>query len=739
MTTRHERENDAAGLRPGYSKLSAAGFWVLAFLACVVPNELALQDAAMPDLRFAGFFGTLAAVALIFALFGWLRPRLALVLTAAVVSIMLLVRFAFYGLAEFSGFGFTNDVFIHLEVESFRVAWEQYQGMILSLLAMLVLLVGIVTLLARRMARPSRLGSLAIAIPAAIVAVSCHQAMPEWMLAESAYVWYQPKRLDMPEDEQQRWRESGLVNVDLIRKADMTAELPAHPRNLILLYIESGGLPVIDSPKYPDLMPNLAALVRRHSLVPSIHASSYITIEGIVNSQCGTLFPFERDSESLTGLDGAAEEMPCLGDVLHEAGYRQSYLGGAGLSFAGKGNFLRAHGYDKRVGLREWAEQGLYQRPGTWGVSDADLFEQSLIELAALRQSGHPFNLTLLTIGTHLPGFSYAECAPYGSGDERFLNALHCSDQLIRRWLDRLESEGYMKDSLVVITGDHNVFPNPEMQRLFGKEAIADRRLPFIVLGDGAKVSSELDGAGVDLAPTILDLLEIRHDAQFALGRSLLRATSRRDYFVSRYIDIFKNSPVNPDDGPCSSIGAPSPPLNICDKNSLLTLLRIQNAAFSRPGVQLQCDRAERTRVIIPHSIEQPMHVLVDGIDQALRFSWLDRTLRESRPGFYMIAFDPRGKLLKRAFYPDIEDEAESAAPIWSDGVRAILAIWRSGDPSRRPPAWFDASGDAVPATAKLYAGPDEPALPLVRSETGNGSEFVLDRETCTHLIAPAG
>jgi hypothetical protein len=342
----------------------------------------------------------------------------------------------------------------------------------------------------------------------------------------------------------------------------------------------------------------------------------------------------------------------------------------------------------------------------------------------------------MLTIGTHLPGFAYAECAPYGAGKERFLNALHCTDQLIQRWLDRLEAEGYLKDSLVVITGDHNIFPNPEMQRLFGKDAVADRRLPFIVLGDGANVSSDLDGAGVDLAPTILDLLQVRHDAQFALGRSLLRPTSQRDYFVSRYIDILDNKPVDPDDGPCSTTSAPSPPLNICDKKSLLTLLRIQNAAYSSSAIRLRCDRAERTRIVMPDAIEQPMQLLVDGIDQTLRFSWLDRTLSEPKPGFYMIAFDAQGRLLERAFHPDTDNQMETVKPIGSKGVEAVLAVWRSGDPSRRPPAWFDAPTDTAPAAVRIFGPSGKAALPLERSETGTGSEFVLDRKTCTELIA---
>jgi len=53
--------------------------------------------------------------------------------------------------------------------------------------------------------------------------------------------------------------------------------------------------------------------------------SSYITIEGLTNSQCGTLFPFPRGSESMAGGSGLAERLACLGDVLAAAGYHQVY------------------------------------------------------------------------------------------------------------------------------------------------------------------------------------------------------------------------------------------------------------------------------------------------------------------------------------------------------------------------------------------------------------------------------
>src|SRR5690606_6294098 len=147
---------------------------------------------------------------------------------------------------------------------------------------------------------------------------------------------------------------------------------------------------------------------------------------------------------------------------------------------------------------------------GTWGVSDADLFEQATLELARLREEGGPFNLTLLTIGTHLPGFAYEECDAYGDGSRRFLNAVHCTDQLLHRWISRLEAEGQLDDSVLVITGDHHIFPSAEMRELFGDDIVYDRRLPLIVLGAAEIPPGLAPGAGYDLAPTVLDLLGVQ-------------------------------------------------------------------------------------------------------------------------------------------------------------------------------------------------------------------------------------
>ena len=83
-------------------------------------------------------------------------------------------------------------------------------------------------------------------------------------------------------------------------------------------------------------------------------------------------------SRGRTFLGGAT----CLGDILHANGYRSVFLGGADLSFSGKGTFLADHGYDSAFGRPEWERSG--ERKGAfneWGLFDGPLVRRARDEL----------------------------------------------------------------------------------------------------------------------------------------------------------------------------------------------------------------------------------------------------------------------------------------------------------------------------------------------------------------------
>lgn len=683
------------------------------------------------------------AITGLFVASSWLarRARRSWAVAAAIVIIVLFfIRMLFAGIVRFAGRDFDAGFFVHLEPESVAVAWAQYRYLfVLCGLGILALIGGLV-LLSSKVSLPSPRQALALGAVCLVVLGISYASTPEWHLAAATRDWFKPKQLSLPNGRMQVWRKSPLVNTDPVTKQSLWAR-PGNPaKNLIFLYIESGGLGLITSNKHPGLMPNMQRLVQQHGFLPFIWASSYVTIEGEANTQCGTLLPFEHGSDSMAGFDNMVEQLPCLGDVLHAAGYQQSYLGGAGKSFAGKGRFLAEHGYDKVMGLHDWQAIGLDQRPGTWGLSDVDLFDQSLKELKRLKASGKPFNLTMLTIGTHLPGFSYKECTPWKDGSERFLNAVSCTDQLIGKWVRDLESGGWLDaDTVLVITGDHNFFPSPEMKRLFGDQAVNHRVLPLVVIGKDLPPPKQKEGAGFDIAPTVLDLLGVSTNARFAMGRSLLRDNRPIEYFPSRYIDIYGDQPWDFDDpfdcDPSNTARIPGrQPLSRCERDELATILRRQARAYSAPPVRMRCNAAQPVYVEMPDDSDADLDFRVSGQQQAGRFTWLERPVDKHKPGLYLLALDADGTLLWRKYAPPDQVAKTFAQRPDLAGAAVLVAAWRPGDGPSRLPDWIPAPAAPDHAGAWLFkVGADSLPRPLARVMDGHA--LVMDHATCKALI----
>lgn len=632
------------------------------------------------------------------------RP-LAIVIIAGAISSVFMIRMMHLGVVQFSGTGFSANFFFHLGSDAIRVAAREFSAlfMITTLGAVVLIITSLLGVFRFRSAAHIKFAATLMTMTA-LTLVGLRFQLPEYQLVEGWARWKAPVLQPLNESDMERWRQAEFITIDLVSKDDLRATHSQTPLNLIIVYLESVGLSLLQSEQWPALMPNLSELHKRHGLSEAFNASGFITIEGFVNSQCGTLFPFERGSDSLAGSDGLAERMACLGDVLASAGYRQSYLGGAELSFAGKGKFLNEHGFDTTLGINHWRSVGLTERKGTWGLSDADLFEQSLDEIQKLRNVGEPYNLTLLTIGTHLPGYRYEECARYQHSDAKFLQALHCTDQLVAQWLEELRFLGVMDDTLVLLTADHQAFPNHDMKTLFGDDAISDKRLPFIAMGAGVPKKFLSAGAQYDFAPTVLDMLDISHNAQFSLGRSLL-SRKERSFFVSRFSQVIDGKTLPASVQGCSN-DIPAAPLDHCERQQLSSLLQAQIDGMSENKVEFACHQEDILGVFFPQNKEEPLSIVIDGKEQIDRFTWNSRPIAPSSPGLFLIHIDEqKSRVVSRNFVPagKITDEAKRTLPSLLENER-VVAIWRATDLGDIRPTWLGEDGSSQ-ALALLTPG----------------------------------
>lgn len=256
----------------------------------------------------------------------------------------------------------------------------------------------------------------------------------------------------------------------------------------------------------------------------------------------------------------------CIGDLLHAAGYRQRYVGGASLRFAGKGRFYRDHGFEKVLGLDEL--QGELDDPeyvNNWGLYDDSMFAFAAREFAELSaDGGGPFNLTLLTVDTHHPaGTPSRSCPEYPEVDNRILHSVHCTDFLLRRFLEDLRQNPAWNDTVVVITSDHLAMRNIATD-LYPEDY--SRELFTIVLNAGEPREIPYKASQMDMAPTILELLDVTHEHTFLAGDNLMApGIAARDisFGDSRRISMIKT--INADFFTRQAS-------NICSKEPLLEI-----------------------------------------------------------------------------------------------------------------------------------------------------------------------
>lgn len=283
---------------------------------------------------------------------------------------------------------------------------------------------------------------------------------------------------------------------------------PGKLKNLVLIYVESLEETYGDTHVWGrDLLLPLRNLggVGFGNYRPA--PGTNWTIAGIVASQCGVPLRIVSQSDLKSGGDGARAFLPgatCLGDILHQHGFRNVFLGGAPLSFAGKGKFFQDHHYDQTFGREEWQKEGVDEKElGEWGLYDDELYARAKLKLAQLHASGQRFNLTLLTLDTHNPhGFRSPGCRRRGL--KSFEDIVECASTQAADFVQFIQRSGYLKDTNVVILGDHLAVSNPLYDAL---RKIHDRRIFNDFISQEPVRKNTEDILPFDLFPSILEFV----------------------------------------------------------------------------------------------------------------------------------------------------------------------------------------------------------------------------------------
>ena len=386
--------------------------------------------------------------------------------------------------------------------------------------------------------------------------------------------------LEVSPDEKIKLVELG-IDLDAMKKTG-DIEYPEKFKNVITIYLESFQLNFTRHGRemYSELTPNLNALSDEYVVFPNFINSVTPTINAMISSQCGVNFLLNSSNmiEAHHGDDELNESqilkqdvknmwrsikaLPedklasqllskkpvCISDVLANAGYYQVLMKGAPINFSGKGVFFSHHGYDETIGLKELNADGKYNELNTWGLNDPDLFDEALAQLQTL-EAKQPFNLTMLTLNSHIPGYESSDCPVYRKNNT-LLNGIHCTDYALGDFLRRLQQLEIYKNTVVVLVGDHMLFNSQQVRDLLDGQALSwfgrtylSIRSPDLQHTDKLKAKRKVFGVTPDLAPTILELLNVQNSS-FISGKSLLSERENYQRITTNNFDIVNGKMV---------------------------------------------------------------------------------------------------------------------------------------------------------------------------------------------------
>lgn len=300
-------------------------------------------------------------------------------------------------------------------------------------------------------------------------------------------------------------------------------------KNVIWIYAESLERTYLNEAVFGDLLTGILAhaeVARRYTSTFQPWGTGW-TIGGIVGSQCGLPLVTlgARNGNSLADVRDFMPGAYCVGDALKDIGYTLEFVGGASGEFAGKGNFLKSHGFETvwdRVSLSEGFDDGSNEL-NQWGYYDDFMFSVLKKRAVELHGKATPFFLNGLTLDTHSPhGFVSPLCRSIVklADSNHIAAAIRCSDFLISDFISWFKSSDLYDDTLLVLSSDHLSMPNSLHQQL--KSVDHERRLLFWVIGKGVPAGAiNKDISTFDIGATVLGHVLSEQDVSIGLGRNV--------------------------------------------------------------------------------------------------------------------------------------------------------------------------------------------------------------------------
>lgn len=242
----------------------------------------------------------------------------------------------------------------------------------------------------------------------------------------------------------------------------------------------------------------------------------------------------------------SGDEFNSLPKLLDKKGYYSAAFHGYKEGFWNRNAMYVKEGFDKFYGEKSF---NVDEKIGL-GLSDESFFKQSLEEIKSFKE---PYYSFLVTLTSHFPFEATDKYGDFNVGDfegtftGNYLKSIHYADKQLGMFLDQLESEGIMDDSIVVLYGDHFAIPKDHAKELYsfvgetGNDEFAwtkYQKVPLIMHfpKDAHKGVNSVVSGQMDIFPTLCNMFDLKNPYKF--GRDLFNVKDRLVVFrTGSFID----------------------------------------------------------------------------------------------------------------------------------------------------------------------------------------------------------
>jgi arylsulfatase A-like enzyme len=303
-----------------------------------------------------------------------------------------------------------------------------------------------------------------------------------------------------------------------------------HPRNIVMVVMESVGarrLQLYHAPYADD--PEMLRLAQHGIVFDRVYASQAYTSAAMAALFCSLYPQLQWTPTTRTNPDIGVVGLAAL---LARHGYQTAFLHSGVLDYDNEGRFLRGHGFKQVIGMD--TDQSL--------PADPTMFAEATDWIRT--HTKRPFFLALWTQDTHHPYIAHSSHDYHVHDDSlnRYLNAIHSTDELIGNLAHTLNTMNLGDDTMLVVTGDHGEAFGEHGQTVHNWTVYDEEtRVPLLLVNRKMFPVGVRDhnlSRQVDVAPTLLASLGYSEPAEWQ-GISLFSVhRAERVYLFSRYGDF---------------------------------------------------------------------------------------------------------------------------------------------------------------------------------------------------------